>query len=281
VQFGAPGTSLVTNAARINLFGSGAQMIDFGGNNILAGFANNAATGKFSLAGRASLTTSGGSFTNAGSFLIGKFSVFTVGGSSFNFTQTGGATTVDGTLTSTSAGTLNLNGGSLFGTGNLGYAVVDASAITPGDSSTKTGLLSVGGTYTQSSAGALNISIGGATVGTLYDQLKVTSTASLGGSLNVSLVGGFTPAIGSTFDILNAGSLSGTFGTVNGLSINGSEHFSLSYSGTDAILTVVAGAARVTPTAHYQRAYVRGIHTMASPAPRRFRPADLPPMAAP
>ena len=237
------GTTLATNAARLTLSGTGARLIDFDGNNILAGFTTNAATGNFRLASGASLTTSGGDFINAGLFTIAKNSIFTVGGSSFNFTQTGGTTTVDGKLASAGAGMLNLNGGSLFGTGSLFYSVTDAATLSPGDATTKPGVLTVSRWYTQSAAGALDISIGGAAPGTGYDRLNVTKGATLGGTLNIQLINGFVPAIGSTFDILNASSVSGVFTTVNGLAINASEHFQVTYNGDRVTLTVVAGPA--------------------------------------
>jgi hypothetical protein len=235
--------NITTNAANITLTGVAAKIVNQVGTNALLGFNTNAATGSFTLAGGQALTTTGGSFSNAGTVAVGSGSSLTIGGSGFNYTQTAGSTTVDGTLTSTSAGTLSLNGGSLFGGGTIGDAVVDSGTITPGDSATKTGDLSITKTYTQNTGGALDISIGGTTAGSQYDQVKVTGAASLNGTLNVSLVNGFTPAVGSQFIIVNAGSLGGTFSTVNGLSINGSEHFALSYNGTEAILTVVAGAA--------------------------------------
>jgi len=53
-----------------------------------------------------------------------------------------------------------------------------------------------------------------------------------------------TPAIGNTFDILNASAVSGNFSTITGLSINGSEHFTVTtVSGDEIVLTVVSGAA--------------------------------------
>jgi len=218
-------------------------MIDFGNNNILAGFRTNAATGVFTLAAGASLTTTAGNFTNAGLFTVSAGTTFTVGGASFNFTQTGGTSTVDGTLTSTSLGTLAVNGGSLFGGGTLSYNVVDAGILSPGDSVAKTGKLTVADTYTQSSAGTLDIAINGTTAGTKYDQLKVTQSATLGGTLNISLGTGFTPTVGQTFTILTASSVSSTFTTVNGLAINGTEHFTITYNGASVTLKVVSGPA--------------------------------------
>jgi hypothetical protein len=275
------GANIVTNAANITLTGTGSKIVNQTAGNALANFKTNAGAGKFTLSGNQSLTTSGGNFSNAGTFTINTGSTFTVGGSTVNFTQTAGKSTIDGTLQGGGPGSLSLNGGSLFGGGTLGYSVTDSGTITPGDSSTKTGILTVTNNYGQNSGGALDISIGGATVGTKYDQLKVNSSASLSGTLNVSLVNGFTPAVGQTFDILNANSLSGVFGTVNGLSINSSEHFSISYTGTEAILTVVSGPSVIKgSSAHQARQNVHGIHMMSSPALRRFRPADLQPVVA-
>jgi fibronectin-binding autotransporter adhesin len=235
------GAKIVTNAAKIILNGFPAKIVNQVGTNALLGLNTNVATGSLILGGQA-LNTTGGSFSNAGIIEIRGDSTLKIGGSGFNYTQTAGSTTVDGLLTAAGTGTLSLNGGTLFGGGTIGDAVVDSGTITPGDSSTKTGDLSVSSTYTQNANGTLDISIGGTTGGKQYDQLKVTGSAALNGTLNISRVNGFTPAIGTQFMIVNAGSLTGTFSTVNGLSINNTEHFVLSFSGTEAILTVVAGA---------------------------------------
>ena len=241
LEFGAVGSTIATNAANITLNGSG-KMVNFGGNNLLAGFNNNLAAGVFSLENSASLTTTGGSFTNAGLFNVSTGTTFTVGGSSFNFTQTGGTATVNGILTSASLGTLAVNAGSLDGVGTLGYNVVDSGILAPGDSASATGKLIVADTYTQNSTGNLDIQINGATAGTNYDVLKVAQGATLGGTLNLTLGAGFTPALGETFTILTATSVSDTFAEVNGLAINGSEHFAISYTAHGVVLTVVSGA---------------------------------------
>jgi hypothetical protein len=251
------GANIVTNAANVTLDGSSAQIIDENENNGLANLAANTSAGKFTLAGAKNLSVSGPTFSNAGVFTIGAGSTFTVGngGSSDNavaYSQSGGTTTVDGTLASastTSGAQLNLDGGALFGTGTIGsktqlFAVSDASTITPGNSATTTGKLTIDGTYAQAANGTLDISIAGSKAGAQYDQLDASSSVSLasGSTLNVQLLDRFVPAIGTTFDILNAASLSGTFTKVNGLAINSSEHFSVSYKGDEVILTVVSGA---------------------------------------
>src|ERR1017187_570327 len=84
-----------------------------------------------------------------------------------------GPFTVDGNLTN--SGTLSTK---LFGGGTLGYNVVDAGILSPGNSVATTGKLTVADTYTQSAAGALDIAINGAAAGTNYDQLKVTQCGS-------------------------------------------------------------------------------------------------------
>ncbi len=230
--------AIATNASKLTL--SGGSIVNQSGTNALLGLTTN--TGTFALSRNASFATTGGSFTNSGTFTVNTGSTFTVGGSSFNFTQTAGTTTVDGTLTSSSLGTVNLNGGSLFGAGTLADNVVDSGTLTPGDSATKTAKLTVSDTYTQSTTGALDISIGGTGAGTTYDQLKVTQTAAVGGTLNLSLVNGFTPTVGQTFVIVSSSALSGTFATVNGLAINSNEHFTVTYGGSNVILKVVSGA---------------------------------------
>ena len=111
--------------------------------------------------------------------------------------------------------------------------------MNPGDSATTAGILTEKGTYSQGSSGTLDIFIDGTTAGTKFDQLNVTK-ASLNGSLNLTLPTGFTPTIGQTFKIMNFTSETGQFMHCN-CAINTSEHFQITYQGTDVLLTVVAG----------------------------------------
>jgi len=57
----------------------------------------------------------------------------------------------------------------------------------------------------------------------------------------VSLVNNFVPGIGNTFTILTGSAVTGTFATVNGLSTNSGEHFTIAYHPTNVTLTVVSG----------------------------------------
>jgi hypothetical protein len=227
--------NIVTNAANITLTGTSSRIIDQLSNNALANLATN--NGSFTLAGSRSFTTAG-NFSNAGAFTINTGSMFTLGGPGM-FSQSAGTTIDDGSLSAPSA--VNLQGGSLFGKGLITGAITSSSAgiISPGDSVTATGILTNTGAYSQNS-GILDIAISGTTAGTKYDQLNPT-TASLSGTLNISRPTGFVPTIGSTFKIMNFTSETGTFATVTGLSINSTEHFSLTYEPTDVLLTVVPG----------------------------------------
>ncbi len=80
------------------------------------------------------------------------------------------------------------------------------------------GVLSIGGSYSQLGGSSLALEIGGATVGTQYDQLAVSSAASLGGDLEISLLdiggGKFYPSSLDTFTVLTASILTGSLDNV-------------------------------------------------------------------
>ncbi|MBA3484594.1 MAG: hypothetical protein H0T51_22550 [Pirellulales bacterium] len=60
----------------------------------------------------------------------------------------------------------------------------------------------------------VSLEIGGVTAGTQYDRLTIVGNASLSGTLEVSLIGGFNPAAGHTFALLDWGTRSGTFSSL-------------------------------------------------------------------
>jgi hypothetical protein len=172
-------------------------------------------------------------------------------------------TTIDGTLSAGGSG-ITVTGGFILGTGKLAGNVTvggtgSAPTIFAGDSG-KAGLLAITGGYTQLSTGTMNSFIGGTTVGTKYSQLQVGGTATLAGTLTVTQAFGFTPTIGSTFTVLTAGRVTGTFSNST-IAINPSEHFNVSYTATGVILTVASGAAS-HPTGALQSA-------LAAPSPRK------------
>jgi fibronectin-binding autotransporter adhesin len=239
------GANIVTNAASLTIAGPAAQILN-GTANGLANFANN--TGTLSLGGDRVLTTGSTAFTNSGTVKVSSGSGLTVGGGN-SFTQSAGTTTVDGTLTASNG--ITITGGTILGMGKLNSNVsVGGSGTAPtmnvGDSG-KAGLLAITGNYTQLATATMNSFIGGATVGTQYSQLQVSGSASLAGTLTVTLASGFTPTIGSTFTVMTAGSISGTFSDST-IAISSSEHFNVSYTSTGVVLTVASGAATESGT---------------------------------
>ena len=104
-------------------------------------------------------------------------------------------------------------------------------------------LLTVGNVGYASTA-VLDMEIGGTVRGSQYDAIVASGNLSLGGALQLSLINSFTPAAGTSFDILDWSSLSGTF-------------FSLSLPSLTAGLTwnasqlYTAGVLSVTLTGDY------------------------------
>ncbi len=245
---------IVTNAAHISLSGvdtTKAPIIDQTGANALANFSTNASTGSLTLSADRQFTT-GGSLTNAGMVTVMKSTgagttALIVNGT---YTQTGGTTTVDGKLSATSG--INVSGGFIYGNaagitnGTQGTLVgnfdLTGGTINPGDGLKKIGDLNITGTYTESGAGVLNIDLNGTTPNTTYDVLNVSGAATLGGTLNVDALTGFAPTSGQMFDILNAGSITGTFSSVL-CSFSNGDSCSVTYNSTDVIVTITGGAA--------------------------------------
>jgi hypothetical protein len=227
---------IATNNSSLTLTGAGSAIEDTGGNNALASLSLNAAKGILSLQTGAAVTSTA-RFNNKGKTTVGATSSFTAS----TYTQSAGTTTVDGTITASRG--LTVSGGTLQGQGTLAAAsTVSGGSVTVGDTTSKAGILTIAGSYTQSTTTAnLNVAIGGNTVGTQYSQLAVSNGIALDGVLNIKLINNFVPTIGSTFTILKGTAVSGTFSTVNGTSINSSEHFQVNYNSNSVTLSVIAG----------------------------------------
>jgi hypothetical protein len=102
----------------------------------------------------------------------------------------------------------NVTGNGMFTGG--GTAVFLAN-LSPGNSP---GSVGFAGNVNLVGGAALNMEIGGLTPGSGYDRLQVAGQLSIGGILSLSLINGFSPSAGDTFDILDWGSLDGTFSSV-------------------------------------------------------------------
>lgn len=81
------------------------------------------------------------------------------------------------------------------------------------------GILELGGDYTQLDFATLEIELGGYSnidpMNAEYDQLLVAGDVQLDGTLDLSFVEDYMPSVGDTFDVITAGSISGSFSTIN------------------------------------------------------------------
>ena len=68
--------------------------------------------------------------------------------------------------------------------------------------------------FQQGAGGSLQIDLAGSLRGGGYDRVNVLGNAQLDGALHVELINGFVPTIGSSFDILDWGGLSGAFSSL-------------------------------------------------------------------
>lgn len=111
---------------------------------------------------------------------------------------------------------LNGSGATLTHTGTPGTTYIEVPTVNDGTIDIADGILYFNGQdLTESSGGTLQMVIDGTTAGTGFGQLVVSGTATLAGTLDVVTEAGFTPAAASTYELITAGTLLGTFSTVN------------------------------------------------------------------
>ena len=243
------GTAVWTGAAGLLVSGIfnnlATGIVDAQSNTLMgnaAGQFNNA--GIFRKTAGGGTTTIGGgglTFSNTGTGLVDAQN----GTISFSsFTQTGGSTRLNGGAI-TSPATMNVQGGTLGGTGSLGATVNNSAGTLAPGLSLSAGLVTHTGAYTQGSSGSYDVEIGGLIPGTEFDRLSTSGAATLGGTLNLSLINGYVPNLGDTFTIMTFGSRTGDFATVNGSTIGGGKAFQKTVSATNVQLVVVAV---LTPT---------------------------------
>jgi hypothetical protein len=187
-----------------------------------------------------------GSVVNSGTVEVGTHGQVT-GNGSYVQNAAGAQTIVNGTF----GNTINLQAGSLSGTGTITGAVMNTGGVVQPGSSIMPGTLTLAN-YTQGSYGRLDLKIGGLLAGSQYDVLKVTGPGTFGGSLSVRLLNGFTPGLGNRFDLLacslgcaglNGGTLFGGGVSLPSLASGLAWLSGLTDGGTSFSLTVVAAAA--------------------------------------
>lgn len=173
-----------------------------GGTVVAPGGFTKTGAGTLGLTGIVNVT--GPANINSGTLNIATGSVFTATGTTT--VASGSTLSVTGSLVSPTVNVLL--GSNLDGSGSITGAVTNFGTVNPGNA---VGALNIIGSYTQGGSGLLVTQL---VTPTNHDQLIITGAANLGGTLQITTPGGARPAVGSSFDIINAGNVAGQFATV-------------------------------------------------------------------
>ena len=240
------GTNTYTGATTIDL-GATLQLGNGGTTGSVAGDIVDNGLLKFNYAGT---QTAANTISGSGSVQVAAGIVFMTGANSYigPTTINGGALVVDGSIASSSLTTVN-SGGTLAGIGTVGNTSVAAGGMfmpgsgTAGTSMNVTGTLgfAVGSTY------AVNIDP------TIASFANVSGTATLNGA-TVNAIWSPGSYIFKQYTILDAGSISGTFGTLVNSNLPSGFADNLSYDATHAFLNLVMWPPDRTRRPHHQPA---------------------------
>ena len=161
------------------------------------------------------------------------------------FIVTEGTLVVNGDIRTTTGGNVQVNGGTLKGVGTVRDVTLNGGTIAPGNSP---GILNVT-SLTLNSSSIYQQQIAGATAGSQYDQLIATGAVTLGNA-TLNTLPTYTPADGTVFTIITAGSVLGTFnGLANGDTFTAAGMvFRINYTATTVTLTKLSGVVTVPNT---------------------------------
>lgn len=156
----------------------------------------------------ATTIATGAAFTNRGTSRVqGTFTL----GATTNYIQSAGATSLEGGAIRAGR-PVQIQGGELRGYGTITGPVANGGTVSPDP---LLGALTIQGDYSQLPAGMLNVGFAGSDPGE-NSLLQVTGNAALDGTISAAAVNGYAPVPGRQYDVLSYGSLSGSFGTVQG-----------------------------------------------------------------
>ena len=208
----APGAaSLFVTGTLVNDGTISAVHGDNGGDRILIGIISNQSDGTITTA-NVGLTLSNASLTNNGTISVGS----------------GEPLNISGAVTLAGSGTYQAN-------------VVNSGQLTVG---TPVGSLNVTGSYQQGTGATLNLALSGTASGS-FSQLTFSGPATLAGTLNTTFANGFAPALGDSFRVLAASSVSGTFASITtppGFTLSGT------YGPSDVTLVGTSGPQQMSIT---------------------------------
>jgi uncharacterized protein with beta-barrel porin domain len=232
------GNASIVNAGRIS---GGAAAIQFNApGNTLTLLPGSVISGKVIGSGSDTLRLGG---IGAGTLDISQFSGFSTftkfdpsiwsltGTATYNgpVNVNGGTLAVNGNLAAASLLTVN-SGGILGGSGTVGVTAINGGTLAPGNS---IGTLTIG-SLTMTAAATYLVQVDG----TLADKAIITGTAAIAGKVAVDPLARVTST--TTYTIINAGTLTGTFDTVT-FTNNFARNARLTYVGNDVLLTLDPG----------------------------------------
>jgi T5SS/PEP-CTERM-associated repeat protein len=261
------GTLLVSNGGAIDV--AGGSVGGAGGSNGTAtvtgagsqwNLVKSLDVGGFSEAVPGTLTVANSAVVRVGKFMgITSAGVVTLNGGSINV---GAGSAAAGMLRVGAGGVLKY-GGRVTG-GKVLQAL--GGVIQPGQSP---GIARMEAGFEQEAGAVLEMEIAGVTAGTLYDQLIVTGSATLNGNLVVRFTNGYAPAQGQVFDLVTAGSVSGSFAnvTIEGLQAGFQHQMRTMPDGRVQLVAQNAGVASTQPVeAKISIEYVNGLVAVSYPA---------------
>ena len=176
-------------------------------------------------------------FLNYGTVVVASGATLTNDTLGFNgggYGQSAGSTVVDGLLTSNAP--IQIDGGTLSGSGVIQADVMMGGTMSPGDSP---GKLTIIGNYTQFSAGTFFAQLAGLKPGTQYSQMQVSDTATLDGTLDVVLLKGFVVHLGNSFVLMTFADEVGQFSTLDLPTLSAGEMWLLTYNAHNLTLSAV------------------------------------------
>ena len=254
----------IVNAGSLQLAGSqtplGSGPVNYTGSGILQAVVGTSIGNSFSINSGLTLTvdtltnllTLSGAVTNSGKLTkIGSGTLALAGANTYTGATSVGAGTlqVDGSLGATAITVSNTAALAGVGVITTAPALLSGSTLTPGDGGL--GALTVNSALTLAAGTKTLMEISRQSGVLSNDLVAVTGTLTLGGTLTVTNIGPDPLAAGDSFDLFNAGTFSGGFGSVtlpalgvglkwytNNLAVNGT----ISVSNITYTLTYAAGA---------------------------------------
>ena len=183
-------------------------------------------------AASSSFNKASGAYSSSGTIVVAEGATLT-----FNnpLTQTAGTTRLAGNNSTIDPTTYQLQGGTLEGTGQVSSPLNNDGIVKPGLSP---GAITVVGDYVQTSGGVYEVEITG-TGANQFDRLNVTGSATLAGTLKMDSAA-YQPTVGQSISVLNAASVTGAFGTLQGLLSSGARPWKVTYGQNDVFLTARA-----------------------------------------